>query len=225
MTATATRTVRIPPERLRGWLARFAERHGEPVVEAGDDRVRCTCPDGAVAGIVLTWGALPGVDDPLAEVVESFERTRTVGALLVRRRAHAVGVFTGATLDEGRHDHHYVQGTTKAGGWSQQRYARRRGNQTAKAFAEAADDVATLLAPRVGDLDALVLGGDGTAARTVLADFTELRELAERTPQPVYPVADPNHSVLVSFPTLFRAVPIELNDAAQARESAPQEHH
>lgn len=225
MTTTATRTVRIPPERLRGWLDRFAERHGEPRVEVSDERVSCRCADGATADISLLWGSLPGIDDPLAEVIATFALERTVGALLIRRRAHAVGVFTGSTLDTGRHDHHYVQGTTKAGGWSQQRYARRRGNQTAKAFAEAAEDVAQLLAPRAGELDALVLGGDGTAARTVLADFTELRELAATTRHPVYSVADPNHTVLVGFPALFRAVPIELNEAAQTKESAPQEDH
>ncbi len=231
MTATATRTVRIPPERLLGWLDRFAGRHGEPHVEVSDEKVACRCPDGATADIALLWGSLPGRDDPLAELVAAFERQRTVGALLIRRRAHAVGVFDGPVLDAGRHDHHYVQGTTKAGGWSQQRYARRRGNQTAKAFAEAAEDVAALLAPRVGELDALVLGGDGTAARTVLADFPDLRELAARTRHPVYPVADPNHTVLVGFPALFRAVPIELNEAAQAagvgapKDSAPQEDH
>ncbi|MEA5055294.1 MAG: acVLRF1 family peptidyl-tRNA hydrolase [Propionicimonas sp.] len=210
----STRIVRIAPERLGGWISRFGSRHGIPAVEVDPHQVTCVCPDGAVAVIALRWGALPGTGDPLAELIESVLRQRTVGALLVRRKAHAVGVFTGSTLLDGRHDHHYVQGTTKAGGWSQQRYARRRGNQTAKAYAEAAADVEAVLVPAADRLEALVLGGDGTGVRAVLADFPALQELAERTAQPVYPVADPNRSVLAGFPDLFRAVPITLNELA-----------
>ena len=63
-----------------------------------------------------------------------------------------------------------MQGGTKAGGWSQQRYARRRANQAGAAFADAADAAARVLLDPARPLDALVPGGDRDAVRAVLAD-------------------------------------------------------
>ena len=40
-----------------------------------------------------------------------------------------------------------MQGTTRAGGWSQKRFARRRENQAHAAFADAADTAARVLLP------------------------------------------------------------------------------
>ena len=63
-----------------------------------------------------------------------------------------------------------MQGKTKAGGWSQQRYARRRANQASQAYAEAADVVAMIILPRIDDLDAVVGGGDRAGVDEVLSD-------------------------------------------------------
>ncbi len=210
------RAIRIDPSRLQGWIARFSDRHGALDLEPDDERLRLVAADGAIADILLRWGSLPPSDDLLAAVVAAVERDRTVGALLVRRKAHGVGVFDGPRLRVGRHDSHYVQGRTKAGGWSQQRYARRRSNQADRAFAEAAEDAANLLQPHLAELEALVLGGDGTAVRAVLETpgLEELRALAAAGRHPVYSVPDPNRGVLKEFGTTYRAVPIRLNELA-----------
>lgn len=63
-----------------------------------------------------------------------------------------------------------MQGRTKAGGWSQQRYARRRENQAERAYAKAADAARTVLLPVVDELDGVILGGDARALREVLDD-------------------------------------------------------
>lgn len=210
--ALPLRTVRVEPERLAGWLDRFTLRHGAPESEIAPELVRYHAPDGAVATVLLRWGPLP----PGTTLVEYATTTRMVGALLARRRAHAAGVFLGSTLIEGHHHSHYVQGRTKAGGWSQQRYARRREQQAGRSFTGAAAEVADILLPTLDDLDALVLGGDRVAVRTVLADpaFAGLRTLAEATHHPIYPVPDPNRGVLTGFAAAFRAVPIQLNELA-----------
>lgn len=209
------RTVRVAPERLDGWLVRFAERHGDPEVQLSADHLRLRAPDGAEADLALPWGPLPGAD-PLAEVVVAFTRPRRVGALIVRRRAHAVGVFDGDQQLAGRHGSHYVQGRTKAGGWSQQRYARRRANQAERSFETAARDAAEVLLPEVARLDAVVCGGDRAAISAVLA-FDELAPL--RAPDlrhgfGVFSVPDPNAGVLAAFPSVYRQVAIELNELA-----------
>ena len=67
-------------------------------------------------------------------------------------------------------DTSYVQGRTAAGGWSQQRFARRRDNQAKAAAEEAADIAVRLLLPAVGATGRVVTGGDRRAVEAILAD-------------------------------------------------------
>ncbi len=205
----------MPPRRLSGWLDGFAARHGRPLTEPAPDRLVLRSPDGATAAIRLDWGPLPDSADPLVAVVDAVTRPRLVGALIVRRQAHAVGVFDGDTMLAGRHGSHYVQGRTKAGGWSQQRYARRRENQTGRSFDAAAADVASVLLPEVDRLDALATGGDRAAVDAVLARPGLERLAAPGLPRlGTFAVRDPNAGVLREFPAVFRQVSIELNELA-----------
>lgn len=209
------RTVRVDRERIPRWVAGFGERHGEPVVTASAERLRLVAPDGAVAELVVPFGPLahPG-DDPIGALVDHAARDRTVAALLVRRGGHAVGVFAASRLVASKVGSAYVQGRTKAGGWSQQRYARRRANQAAKAYAEAADDAAAVLLPRLGQITHLALGGDRRACAEVLDDprLAPLRALAEGAL--FLPTPDPRLRVLEAFGHQLREVAIELNELA-----------
>ena len=135
------------------------------------------------------------------------------GALLVRRGGFAVGVFDGSELVASKVGGGYVQGRTKAGGWSQQRYARRRANQAAQAYAEAAEAVVRVLGPVAGDLDALIGGGDRPGVEAVLAD-SRLTEVRARFTGTVLPTPDPRLRVLQAFIDQVRAVMITLNDLA-----------
>lgn len=208
MASDWARTVEVPPDRLPGWLQRFAQRHGAASVVADDDAVLLTCPDEAQARISLRWGPLPLTEDPLQALVAAYQQERTIAALIVRRRGHAVGVFRGDALIAGRHDHHYVQGRTKAGGWSQQRYARRRDNQARHAYDEAIADAVDVL---IGaDADALAIGGDQTGVERVLRD-ERLAIIAALPRITIANVPDPNAGVLADFGLRVRAAPISLN--------------
>jgi hypothetical protein len=193
----------VSAERLDTWLAEFARRHGGGVqtVESADV-VALTGTDGDRAWIDVPFPPLAG---PL---VEHVNRDRRVGVLLVRRSGYAVGIFAGATLLASKVDSRYVQGTTKAGGSSQQRYARRRANQATAAFAAAADVAARLLAAE--RLDALVAGGDRGAVRAVLAD-PRLTKVARLLTGPWLEIKDPKRRVLEHAPDQFRAVRIHLD--------------
>lgn len=193
------REVTVAAERLERWLAGFAERHGDATSTEGFDVVELVGSDGARAEIDVPFPPLTG------SLVEHVTRPRRIGVLLVRRGGFAVGVFDGTRLVSSKVDSTYVQGTTKAGGWSQQRYARRRANQASAAFAEAADAAARVLTER--ELDALVAGGDRAAVRAVLAD----RRLAHLAPSgPWLAVKDPKLRVLAATPEQFRTVRIRL---------------
>jgi hypothetical protein len=83
----------------------------------------------------------------------------------------------------------HVQGRTKAGGQSQQRFARRRDNQARQAYEAAADHAARIL----GSTEAVVAGGDRTAVEEVLGD-PRLRQVSVTGPWLAVP--DPRRSVL-----------------------------
>jgi Actinobacteria/chloroflexi VLRF1 release factor len=204
------RRVIVPAARLARWLDGFADRHGATTASADEAEVRLVGADGARAWLAVPFPPLLLAGDPLTALVAHVARERMVGVLLVRRRAHAVGIFVGDELVASKVDSSYVQGTTKAGGWSQQRYARRRANQAQAAFADAADTCARVLLPRVADLDALICGGDRSAVDAVLAD-PRLAPLAERRSDPFLAVPDPRLRVLQATPEQFRAVSIDLD--------------
>jgi hypothetical protein len=192
----------VAADRLGRWIDGFADRHGPFVPEVTPTLVTLTAADDSQAAIEVPFPPLAGTR--LTDLLVHVHRERRVATLLVRRAGFAVGVFEGRALVASKVDSSYVQGTTKAGGWSQQRYARRRANQAAAAFADAADAALRVL----GDakLDALVCGGDRPAVRTVLAD-----PRLSRLPEPTGPwlqVKDPKKRVLEAMPEQFLAVRI-----------------
>jgi hypothetical protein len=221
--APAVRRVSVASVRLAGWLTGFRDRHGEIQVRRSDNTVQLSAEDGSTASIEVPFPPLAGgladgspggpddADDVLAALIAHVERPRQVGVLLVRRGGYAAGVFEGTALTSSKVGSSYVQGTTKAGGWSQQRYARRRANQAQNAFLRAADVAADVLLPVAGRLDALVVGGDRTAIEAVLADTRLARLVPLRTGR-ILAVPDPRLAVLRSTPEQFLAVQIAIQD-------------
>lgn len=206
------RTVEVSPERLARWLEGFVARHGEAAVTASGELVELLAADGGVARCAVPYPPLasrPGL--PYAGLVDHAGQERRTGVLLVRRGGYAVGDFAGARLVASKVGSRYVQGRTKAGGWSQQRFARRRQQQASEAFAAAADVAARVLVPVAGELEAVVRGGDRRAVDAVLADPRLAPLLPLLTPD-VHAVPDPRLRVLRDMPARFRAVRITVVD-------------
>ncbi|MGZ6792061.1 MAG: acVLRF1 family peptidyl-tRNA hydrolase, partial [Mycobacteriales bacterium] len=157
------RWVAVAPVRLARWLDGFAERHG-PTPSPAYDGTSATfnAADGAVAEVEVPFPPLAG------DLLEHVLRPRVVGVLLVRRGGHAAGVFEDRRLVSSKVGSRHVQGRTAAGGWSQQRFARRRDNQADAAVQAAADVAARVLLER--PLDGVVVGGDRASVDAVLAD-------------------------------------------------------
>lgn len=191
----------VSPERLGGWLDRFAESHGPAESTVEPDRVVVVAADGARAECRVPFPPLSG------DLVSHALRRRRVAVLLVRLGGYAAGVFDGSELVVSKVGSRQVHGRSAAGGQSQQRFARRREGQARVALAAAADTAAAVLLPHASTVDALVLGGDRRAADTVLADprLAPLRDLA--VPDRL-DVPDPKLKVLQGTPALFRAVRI-----------------
>ncbi|HEU5035227.1 MAG TPA: acVLRF1 family peptidyl-tRNA hydrolase [Mycobacteriales bacterium] len=238
------RWVEVAPERLPGFLTRFGERHGvltwtaganapDDTAGSGDDaagnaveRITVVAADGAVADCEVPFPPLR-IDPaaPYGGLLGHVAADRTVGVLLVRRGGYAAGVFTGTRLLASKVGSRHVQGRTAAGGWSQQRFARRRAGQAREAGQAAADVAADVLLAHLPDLAAVVAGGDRRACDEVLAD----RRLAPLQPLLVsrrLTVPDPRQRVLLATPQQFRAVRIRIDDpAVPALAEPPTDRH
>lgn len=193
------RWVEVAPERLGRWLEGFAARHGEPVRSG-------TCyaaPDGATAEVEVPFPPLEG--DLLAHCL----RPRRLGLLLVRLGGHAVGVADGERLVVSKVGSRQVHGRSAAGGWSQQRFARRREGQVRVALDAATQTAVDVLLPHAASLDAFVTGGERTAVATVLAD-RRLAPLVGTARGRFLDVPDPRLAVLQGAPALARAVRIRV---------------
>lgn len=215
------RTISIERERLRRWLDNFERRHPGVDAQLTNDQVAMTADDGATAGVTVPFPPLTGESVAPADsgaalldrLVDHVGADRHVGALLVRKHGFAVGVFHGVDLIGSKVGGGYVQGKTKAGGWSQQRYARRRDHQARQLYDRAAAAADAVITPRLDGLHAIATGGDRNGVDAVVQScgLSRARELI--LPR-VFPVSDPRLRVLESFPEQFLALRIELNDRA-----------
>jgi hypothetical protein len=203
--------VNVAPERVAGWLDRFAERHGALTWALSPQSVIATAADGSVADCQIPLPPLVMAPDvPPARALAAHARTeRRVGVLLVRLGGYAAGVFEGDRLVISKVGSRQVHGRSAAGGWSQQRFARRREGQVRVALAAAADTAAALLVPAAPGLDAVVVGGERRAVGQVLEDG-RLAPLRPLVAEPFLTVPDPRRRVIEDAAGQFRAVRIRV---------------
>ena len=173
-----TRVVEVAPERLEGWLARFAVNNA-------------------------------GADAPQRVVgTDRFDHC-PLAVVLVRRGGYAVGLASGGTFTDSKVGTRRVQSRTAAGGWSQQRFARRRGNQADELVRAVAEHAARIL-PR-GTPAGLVVGGDRAMVRAVLED-PRLAHLGGLPRRELYDLPDPRRAVLEDALRRGRAVRVTVEE-------------
>ncbi|RSD17219.1 acVLRF1 family peptidyl-tRNA hydrolase [Amycolatopsis eburnea] len=204
------RAVAVPPERLRGWIERFSLSHGGITgTEAAPDEVRVTAADGTTATATVPFGPLeePSLDALVAHALVP----RRIALLLVRLGGHSVGIARDGRVEVSRTDRHLVHGRSAAGGWSQQRFARRRAGQARHALQDAAKDALEVLVPRLSEVDAVVLGGDRRALDGLRAD-RGLAPLFARAEPRMLEIGEPSFAVLEEAATRAVSVQVTLRD-------------
>jgi len=189
--------VEVAPDRLVGWVNRFGVRNeGLLSVTSGGDTVTLIGGDGTVAVLAVPFGPMAADGrEPLEALLDHLARIGCLGIVLVRGGAHSVGVARAGLVLSSSTDRAHLQGRTAAGGWSQQRFARRRENQRSASYDSAAATTARILTPIAASLHGLVLGGDRRGLTDVLADpwLAALRGLPARM---FADIAEPRRSVL-----------------------------
>jgi hypothetical protein len=212
------RTVSVPWRRLPGWIERYDARHPGTRWSITSMRVTAESPDGSEAGFDVPMPPLASATLP--GLIQHLGRRWRIGVVLVRRGGFAVARLAGDQVVESKVGRRHVQGRTKAGGWSQHRFARRRDNQARAAFDAAGGYVRSLLAPHARELDLLVIGGDRAAADAVLgtAELDGLRAVPSRW---LGGLADPTRAVLEQAVAEVHSVRVRVVDTSPHRGNPP----
>ena len=192
--------------RLPRWVENFATRHGEAPLRVHDGALQGTAADGStfVARLPFDtpYDGPPGVE----AFVAALRVPEDWGVLLVRKGGFAVARLAGEEMTASKVGRRHVQGRTKAGGQSQQRFARRRENQARQAYEAAGDHAVRVL----GDATLVVAGGDRRAVEEVLADH---RLAGVQRTGWWLPVPDPRRRVLEAAVVDACSVRLEVTNA------------
>lgn len=202
-------TVLVPARRWERWVANFEGRHGETALGVRQGGLVGEAADGSHFEARLPFvTAYTAVAEAAAFATAVGEAVPARwGVLLVRKGGFAVARLSGSAMVESKVGQRHVQGRTKAGGQSQQRFARRRDNQARQAYEAAADHAARILGGLAGPI---VTGGDHGAVEEVLAD-ARLRDLSVTGPW--LSVPDPRRGVLEQAVTDACSVGVEVTNA------------
>lgn len=198
--------VLVPPARWPRWVDNFTAGHGATTVVVVDGQLRGTAEDGSHFEARLPFATSYDGEVEAAAFAEAAVPPTQWGVLLVRKGGFAVARMKGAAMVEHKIGQRHVQGRTKAGGQSQQRFARRRDNQARQAYEAAADHAARILPPA----GRIVTGGDHGAVDAVLSD----PRLAHVTVVgPWLAVPDPRRVVLDQAILDAQAIRVEVTNA------------
>lgn len=199
--------VYVPPTRWERWCDNFERGHGATTYDVVGGGLCGTAADGSYFAARLPFGlAFEGPADP-GDLARAVTTPDDWGVLLVRKGGFAMARFAGVTMGESKTGQRHVQGRTKAGGQSQQRFARRRGNQARQAYEAAAEHAVRILGGCAGPV---ITGGDRPAVEEVLAD-ARLRDLVIVAPWLAVP--DPRRRVLEQAVEDASAVQVDVVNA------------
>lgn len=186
----AVSEVLVPAERVERWVHNFGTRHGGATLQVAVGGLHGQGADGSHFSAVLPFAtAYDGAADPAA-FAAAVRAPADWGVLLVRKGGFAIARLHGHATTDSKVGRRHVQGRTKAGGQSQQRFARRRDNQARQAYEAAGEHAARILAGLRGPL---VTGGDRGAVADVLSDP---RLAALPVVAPWLAVPDPRRGIL-----------------------------
>ena len=131
--------------------------------------------------------------------------------MLVRRGGYSVAVVSAGAVLASKTGTRHVQSRTAAGGWSQQRFARRRANQADALVEAVAEHAGRIFAEH--RVEYLAPGGDRTLADQVLAEPV-LKRYAAWPRLAFLDVPDPRAAVLKKAAAELCSVRILVTDPA-----------
>jgi hypothetical protein len=181
--------VLVPVPRMSRWVENFGTRHGGAMLSVDSGSLNGRAEDGSTFAAHTPFALGYAGPADVASFLETCQPPSTWGVLLVRKGGFAVARLSGERTLESKVGQRHVQGRTKAGGQSQQRFARRRDNQARAAYEAAAEHAARILPGST----VIVTGGDHSAVEAVLSDS---RLAGFAVVPPFLAVPDPRRGIL-----------------------------
>lgn len=204
----------VPAVRMPRWLGGFAHRNGagDVTVQADADGWLVSAGLGRVHVLEPCWpGAKTRVDNPgdLALVAAAMDYL----VLVVRRAGYLVATIEGGQVSAGRSSGRHINGRSAAGGWSQKRFERRRGNQADEVAAAAAAQLAQLMVESAPAF--LATGGDRPLVVAALNQLYRIQQgqafTASALPRgPHFQIGTPSRSDIAGLPERVTGVVIEV---------------
>ena len=203
---TSGSTVLVPTVRFGRWVENFTERHDGCSLSVGGGSLAGLAGDGSTFTAHPPFAAVYAGPADVNAFTESCVPPPRWGVLLVRKGGFAVARLEQDRTVESKVGQRHVQGRTKAGGQSQQRFARRRDNQARAAYEAAAEHAARILT----GVELVVTGGDHSAVEAVLED----RRLSRLVVAPPFlTVPDPRRGILEQAVVDAGSVRVEVANA------------
>lgn len=217
--STVRRDVRVPPERLQRWVDNFAAGHGGVVdVSTSDGMVTLRADDGSQACVSTLWPPVDLRQLPVACMARHAAKRRVVLVVSVRRGGFGCAVVADGAVLHSKHGTRYVQSRTAAGGWSQQRYARRRAGQSHQVVAGAVDATLRVWAVSVKESHVPVgvaIAGDTGLLRETMAQVEKAQPVVGGLPQVSVPLdGDPRMATSQELAKRVRCVRVEVVNVA-----------
>jgi hypothetical protein len=128
--------------------------------------------------------------------------------LVVRRAGYLVALVDRGQIQAAKVSGRHVHGRTAAGGWSQKRYERRRGNQADEVAGAAATHLADLVAGAAPSF--LATGGDRQLIEVALSQFGPASAVGRLPRGPHFQIGTPSRADLGGLPDRVTSVTIEV---------------
>ncbi|MEQ6899602.1 acVLRF1 family peptidyl-tRNA hydrolase [Nocardioides sp. YIM 152588] len=206
-----TREVTVAAARWERWVAGFGRDRTGVALRVEDGALCGSADDGSWFRARLPFERRYDGEADAAAFAAAAAPPAAWGVLLVRKGGFAVARLAGGVIEASKVGQRHVQGRTKAGGQSQQRFARRRDNQAREAYEAAAGHAVRILVDE-GRVDLLLAGGDHAAVDAVLSDP---RLEGATVVGPWLPVPDPRRSVLEQAVVDACSISVEVANAGR----------
>lgn len=195
----------VPPARLERWTANFLKRHGATASNVVDGALVGFAQDGSSFEARLPFGRMYAGPATTEAFVEAATPPAEWGLLLVRKGGFAIARVDGERIVSSKVGQRHVLGRSQAGGWSQQRFARRRENQAREAYAAAAHHTEVL----IGHVAVIVAGGD----RAAIDEVVQMTGLGSRVVATMPDVREPRRGVFEEAVVDARSVRMRVTNA------------
>ena len=207
--SVSARTVWVPATRLDRWITGFIDRHAAHEHQAGGT-VSLVGTEGSSATVHSPFPIHLSDAEPRATFIDHIAHPPRCAVILIRRGGFAVAIVDAGHIEASDIGRRHVQGRSAAGGWSQQRFARRRNNQANNLVDAAVDYAARVILPAPA-VAYVVTGGDRPLVEQALAD-PRLRALGGLPRGPHLEVPDPRRDVVTRLPEQLASARIDLRE-------------